>query len=180
MPASRSCTYQRSSSCAASFATFGLFAFRSACHCAVVARYSSPPLRVAALRRSSREIVEGERLIRRAMSRSPKCWACKMAISSRSANDRERPDSGARLIGGMPPLSRNHFVPTGPDTPAASAASSLDNPQAIASQNRRWCSRRPAVGRPGDRIGGRLARYDRRRFGVPIATPHRWSVATTN
>src|SRR6266511_3098227 len=30
-------------------------------HCAVLARYSSDPLRVAALRRSSLEIVEGER-----------------------------------------------------------------------------------------------------------------------
>ena len=83
------------------------------------------------------------------------------------------PDRGARLIGGMPPLSRNHLVPTGWDTLATSAASSLDNPQAIASQNRRRCSRCPAVGRPGDCIGGRPARCDRRRFGVSIATPHR-------
>ena len=77
MPASPSCTYRRSSSCAASFATFGLFDFRSTCHWAVVARYSSPPLRVAAFRRSSHEIVDGERLIRRAMPRIPQCWACK-------------------------------------------------------------------------------------------------------
>ena len=31
----------------------------------------------------------------------------------------------------------------------------------------------PLTERPGDRIGGRAARYDRRRFGLPIATPHR-------
>ena len=54
-------------------------------------------------------------------------------------------------MGGMPPLWRNHRVPTGWDTPAATAASSLDSPPAIASQNRCRCSRRPAVGRPGDR-----------------------------
>jgi len=30
-----------------------------------------------------------------------------------------------------------------------------------------------------DRIGGRPARLDRRRSGVPIATPHRWGVAPT-
>jgi hypothetical protein len=35
----------------------------SACHWAVVARYSSLPPRVAALRRSSLEIVDGERPI---------------------------------------------------------------------------------------------------------------------
>jgi hypothetical protein len=45
----------------ASLAAFGRRNERSACHCAVVARYSSPPQRVAALRRSSREIVEGAR-----------------------------------------------------------------------------------------------------------------------
>jgi hypothetical protein len=58
-PASRSCTYSRSAALMASSADFGRRADRSACHCAVVARYSKPPPRVAALRRSSREIVEG-------------------------------------------------------------------------------------------------------------------------
>jgi hypothetical protein len=43
------------------FAIFGPLARRSACHCAVVARYSSAPPRVAAFRRSSREIVDGDR-----------------------------------------------------------------------------------------------------------------------
>jgi hypothetical protein len=49
---------------------FGRRVDRSACHCAVVARCSRPPPRVAALRRSSREIVEGTRLSRRATSRT--------------------------------------------------------------------------------------------------------------
>ena len=57
--------------------TFGRLDFRSACHCAVDARYSNPPLRVAAFRRSSREIVEGARSMRRAISRTPNFWACK-------------------------------------------------------------------------------------------------------
>ena len=60
------------------------------------ARYSSSPPRVAALRRSSREIVDGDRPSRRAISRTPQPCARRSAISSRSANDRYRPDSGAR------------------------------------------------------------------------------------
>ena len=56
---------------AASFAAFGRRARRSACHCAVVARYSSSPPRVAALRRNSREIVDGDRPSCRAISRTP-------------------------------------------------------------------------------------------------------------
>src|SRR3546814_14564440 len=45
----------------ASSVGLGRRADRSACHWAVVARYSNPPLRVTALRRSSREIVEADR-----------------------------------------------------------------------------------------------------------------------
>src|SRR3546814_390176 len=44
----------------ASLVGLGRRADRSACHWAVVARYSNPPLRVVALRRSSREIVESD------------------------------------------------------------------------------------------------------------------------
>jgi hypothetical protein len=46
VPASRSCTYSRSASLLASFDTFGRLARRSACHCAVVARYVIAWLRV--------------------------------------------------------------------------------------------------------------------------------------
>jgi hypothetical protein len=60
-------------------------------------------LRVAALRRSSREIVPGSRPILRAISRTPISWARSSAISSRSANDRQRPVGSSRLIGGIPP-----------------------------------------------------------------------------
>ncbi|HSH31996.1 MAG TPA: hypothetical protein VLB31_00075, partial [Actinomycetota bacterium] len=57
-------------------------------------------------------------------------------------------------IDGMPPRSRNQRTPTGPDTPHAIAASSLDSPSAIFTQNLRSISRR-TDGRPGDHIAGR-------------------------
>ena len=93
-PASRSCTYALSAGCVTSFAGFGRRAARSACHCAVVARYSRPPLRVAALRRSSREIVDAARPSRRATSRTP--WPCArqqrdlLALRKRQVSSRGR------------------------------------------------------------------------------------------
>jgi len=156
-PARRSCTYFRNASFAASFETFGRLARRSACHCAVVARYTTAWLRVDALRRSSLEIVDADRP-RRAIPRTPTCWAWRIAISSRSANDKYRPDTGASEIGGIPPPSRNHRTPTGTDTPAAPAASSVDRPAAIARQKRCRSSRRAIDGRPGDHICPRIAR----------------------
>src|SRR6266571_1490463 len=74
------------------------------------------------------------------------------------------------VIDGIPPPSRNHRTPTGPDTPASAAAASLDSPRAIAAQNRTRCSRRPTGGRPGDRIAGRPARADALLLPL-IATP---------
>ncbi len=44
-------------------------------------------------------------------------------------------------------------------------------PRATAAQNRTRCSRRPAGGRPGERITGRPVRSDAHPFGLPIATP---------
>ncbi len=80
-PERRSLTYSRSCSFAASLDTLGRLARRSACHWAVEARYSRRYVRVEALRRSSREIVEGSRPRRRAISRTPICWACKTAMA---------------------------------------------------------------------------------------------------
>ena len=40
------------------------------------------------------------------------------AISSRSVNDKYRPDNGAKLTVGIPPPSLNHRTPTGSETPA--------------------------------------------------------------
>jgi hypothetical protein len=70
----------------------------------------------------------------------------------------------------MPPASRNQRAPTAGDTPAPTAASSLDWPAAIAAQNRSRCSRRATPGRPGDRNTLRNARSERRFRGF-IATP---------
>jgi hypothetical protein len=123
-----------------SFAVFGLQACNSAFHCAIDARYSRCPPRVAALRRSSREIVDGARPSIRAIARTPICWAFSNAISSRSANDRYRPDKGFKSSEGIPPRWRNHRDPTGLDTPHATAASPLLNPSAILTQNKRSTS----------------------------------------
>ena len=147
---------------------------RSACHCAVVARYSRLPLRVEALRRNSREIVEAARPSRRATSRMAQPCTRRSAISSRSANERYRPDSGfadgRNIAGGMPPAFLNSLVPTACDIPAWTAASSLAMPAAIAAQNRR-CSSRPATtGRPGENNGARPDRSERR-LRLVIATP---------
>src|SRR5690242_10450468 len=70
----------------------------------------------------------------------------------------------------MPPASRNQRAPTAADTPAPTAAASLDCPAAIAAQNRRRSSRRATPGRPGERDTPRPDRSERRRR-VPIANP---------
>jgi hypothetical protein len=97
------------------------------------------PLRVAALRRISREIVEAARLRRREISRTPCSWTRSNAISSRSAIDKYLLDKGSaeRLnsAGGIPPASRNQRLPTGCDAPAFTAAASLLIPAATYSQN---------------------------------------------
>jgi len=69
----------------------------------------------------------------------------------------------------MPPAFRNHLVPTGCDTPASTAASTLVNPAAIAAQNTLRSSRPATGGRPGDGNGARPDRSDRR-FRMFIAT----------
>jgi len=71
----------------------------------------------------------------------------------------------------MPPAFRNHLAPTACGTPVPTAASSLDIPAAIETQNRRRSSRPATGGRPGDRNGARPDRSERR-FPVFIAIPH--------
>nr|WP_246790235.1 hypothetical protein [Bradyrhizobium sp. CCBAU 51765] len=66
------------------------------------------------------------------------------------------------IAGGMPPAFRNSLLPTGCDSPAASAASSLLCPEAIAFQNLSCSSRPAADGRPGDGNGARPDRAERR------------------
>ena len=94
-------------------------------------------------------------------------------MSSRSEKDRYRPDRDfadrVNCNGGMPPASRNHPVPTGGDTPANTAASSLERPAAIANQNDNRCSRRVTGGRPGE-YRARRVDLPERRFLAVIAT----------
>ena len=71
----------------------------------------------------------------------------------------------------MPPDLRNHLEPTGGDTPASRAASSLERPVAIAAQNRTSSSRRAESGRPGECNLFRPDRSDRRLRTV-IATSY--------
>ena len=42
-----------------------------------------------------------------------------------------------KCYGAMPPASRNHYIPTAGNTPAPTAASSLERPAAIDAKNRR-------------------------------------------
>ena len=88
-------------------------------------------------------------------------------MSSRSEKDRYLPDTGASSIGGIPPACRNQRVPTGPDTPHATAASSLVSPPAIRIQNARSRSRRTG-GRPGDNITARPVNAAAQPGGRPI------------
>src|SRR5271169_1367497 len=71
----------------------------------------------------------------------------------------------------MPPASRNQRVPTGGDTPAPIAASSLDRPAAINAQKRSRSSRRAIPGRPGDLNLSRNARSERRLPAIATFLP---------
>jgi hypothetical protein len=88
-------------------------------------------------------------------------------MSSRSEKDRYLPDAGASSIGDIPPACRNQRDPTGPDTPHATAASSLVSPRAICTQNARSRSRRTG-GRPGDSITARPVNAAAQPGGRPI------------
>jgi transposase InsO family protein len=125
---------------------------------------------VAALRRNSLEIVDGDLPNRLAVSRTPIPCAFRIAISSRSANDRYRPLSGAGSTNGIPPPSRNHRLPAACDAPTATPASALVSPFAISRQNARCTSRRND-GRPGDFIADRPVNAVIHPAGLPINTP---------
>src|SRR6056297_853542 len=103
------------------------------------------------------------------MARIPVALAHSKAISSRSAKERLRlfgkGADGARCVGGIPPELRNHRVPTGAETPASAAASSLDSPSATARQNRHRFSRCQTGGLPGE---FNLSRVERSDFRLPV------------
>ena len=69
----------------------------------------------------------------------------------------------------MPPAFRNHRAPTACGIPAAAAASSLDDPTAMAAQKALRSPRPATGGRPGECNGALPARSDRR-FGLFITT----------
>ena len=135
-PARRSCTYSRSRSLAASLATFGRLARRSACHCAVVARYSSrrrgsTRCGAAPARSSTATGRCGGR------SRAPRAAG---PAGSRSPRARRTtgsgPTAGPSVIGGIPPASRNHLRPDRGRHAGLSGRVLARQPAAIASQNR--------------------------------------------
>src|SRR5438309_2881421 len=72
----------------------------------------------------------------------------------------------------MPPPLRNHRTPMLGNTPASTAAFSLEAPRAIASQNRTRCSLRPAGGCPPQRVPAAAARFHARLF-LAMTTPQR-------
>lgn len=92
-----------------------------------------------------------------------------MATSSRSASERLRlsgkGDDGARCVGGIPPELRNHRARAGAETPAATAASSLESPASISRQNQHRCSRCQTSGRLGE---NHLLRVERSNFRLPV------------
>ena len=81
-----------------------------------------------------------------------------------------RPETDSCSRGFTPPAWRNQRNPTGEDTPASVAASSVIAPAAIAAQNRTLSSRQATVGRPGDGICPRYARTSNCCF--PYTTAH--------
>jgi hypothetical protein len=87
------------------------------------------------LRRSSREIVDGERPRRRAIARIVSPRARASAISSRSANDRQRPLRLRPRRGRTPPHAATQRVPCLRYVPTATAASAMNSPRCSAAQN---------------------------------------------
>src|SRR3954468_24993507 len=84
-------------------------------------------------------MVEGARPSRRAIERIDSPCEVPIMICSRSSwvrRGRLRPN-GSCSRGFTPPNLRNHLPPAVTDTPAARAASSVDIPSAVNSQNRR-------------------------------------------
>ena len=90
---------------------------------------------------------------------------CRIAISSRSANDRKRPDT-SEDDGFTPPAWRNHRNATGDDTPASPAASSVFSPRATARPEPDPILRHATVGRPGEPPAPI-------QLNLPLPLPHR-------
>jgi hypothetical protein len=126
--------------------------------------------RAAALRRSSREIVDGERSSCLAISYTRAPCARSSAISSRSSKHKYLHETSSSTNVAIPPRSQNHRTPAAVDTPTACAASTLLKPSLIRRQNARSMSRR-CDACPGTFIGDRPVSSFIHPAGRPIATP---------
>ena len=113
-------------------AGLGRLARSSASACAAVAR--SRPARPA-LRASSRLTVDGLRPNRPAIARIDSPPARPTAISSRSANVKQRPFRSRPRRGRIPLSAISHRVPFSRYVPASAAATVTNSPRAIATQN---------------------------------------------
>lgn len=100
----------------------------SAFYCATDTRYSSLASRVAALRRSSREIVDGSRPRLRAISRTQTSCAAGIASCSSSGHGTYCPPGSVNSVIDIPTPCRNRWAPTAGDTPTVSAAHSEVKP----------------------------------------------------
>ena len=146
-------------------------AARSACHRAVVARYSRPRFE---WRHCAATPVRSSTLFPPEPASDFPHWVAPRAkkrdfLPLREQEIPARERLGPNIAGSIPPAFRSHLVPTTGGTPASSAASSLSKPTAIAAQNRRRSSRPATEGQPGDDNGARPDRSERR-FRIFIAT----------
>ena len=171
-PPRRSWTYSRSLSSVTSFATFGRLAACWAFHWATLARYSSVPPRVAALRRNSREIVPGSHPRTRAISRRPAFLARRIAISSRSSNDRYRPVGSVNDITGMPQRDETTASPPAPTRPPLTTLPPSSRPS-------RSCARtgaaRPEMAQVAPGIASPDATPDQHATAAAHLPEHHWS-----
>jgi hypothetical protein len=121
------------------------------------------------LHRSSREIVDGLRPTAWAIARTPAPVAFRIAISSRSASDRYRPDGAGHEYDDIPPDCRNHLDPTTGATPIRAPAPVWSKPVLTFAQNSRSLAH-GCDGAPGDRNGARPVTSLIQSDGLPTAT----------
>ena len=137
------CTQSRSSALPASLAVFGRRARSSASACARSARYRFR----GPFRSTSRLMVDAGRPIRAPITRYDSPRASPIAISSRSASDKYRPDTGPGPFDFTPPARANHrSAPL--RMPIATPASRGDRPDRTAPRTPPALAPSPAYAHP--------------------------------